>query len=681
MGAAESSPRVGADGKMNHHHDYHGNFCTPPNHNTTSDTFNVCQLPSKKCLSPTHRNCSQQPKDGRSSCNTISTILTSESAPYTPHSSRCEDLPYSPVTVIRDDSSDDCWGGQVLMSILSRILPQKKHAISFNESFNSINSVKFANDNATTTVVESESIPNIVHDLSLPNQLALPSDLSCPDLEKSPHTRQQLRENSELEDEAILPQNNSTFPNKRNHHMPLIEKQHENDLEDLYHYLHDASKQEAESEFDAAISNLEEFLDQSRSFTSSSFYGEHLRAATLHKLGLCQWKAGRYFFSEHIFLDCIHMYQRLLDEDNLATDEPALFSQLVLETAHVLVSAGRVYLSKGEEDAAMRCYNECVQHLSSIPKSTCTVAAPITPERLFGQACVGAGRVYSLKGRLKSSLNRYKRALRTQLGSSADSPVASDDISALPIHEARVPPSDIAETLSHLGRLYEQWNDLDRAMECHANALSIYKSELDPYAVDIGYASNNVGQLYLRFGRYDEAEEAFVTAHQVFSIRLGNNHRNTADALLSIGQLNASQGRHKKALSMFKRVLRAQPAVSGQLLAVTFHSIAWSYEASYKLEKALKYYEQTLSVLDTALPCHLNRARLLHRMAKIAMQAVDSKGDYVLLDQALTWLEEAAEIYNHNEGKAPIEVLHLESSIEETRKRLRRKAQMFTTQC
>ena len=116
----------------------------------------------------------------------------------------------------------------------------------------------------------------------------------------------------------------------------------------------------------------------------------------------------------------------------------------------------------------------------------------------------------------------------------------------------------------------------------------------------------------------------------------------------------------------------------GQLLAVTLHSIACSYEATLRLEMALKYYQREANVLSTTLsPCHLNRARLLHNMAKIAMQAVDSMGEYLLLDQALPWLEEAAEIYNINEGRAVNhELLNLESSIEEIRKRMRRKKQM-----
>ncbi|KAL7543667.1 hypothetical protein ACHAXR_013495 [Thalassiosira sp. AJA248-18] len=427
-------------------------------------------------------------------------------------------------------------------------------------------------------------------------------------------------------------------------------------------FLHDASKCESDTEVDIEISSLEEFIQKSQSSASTSFACAHSKAAALHKLGILQWKCGRYFFSEHALADCLNLYQHLLDKCN--PDH----SLLVLENSHVFVSMGRVYLSKGEGDAAMQCYRECVRLLSFIPKSTCSLTT-MTPVRLFAQACVGAGRALASQGKLKASLKRYKRALKVQLGyPAADSPVDREEISALKVDKATVPLNDVAETFSHLGRLYEQRNDLHRAMECFAESLAIYRSVLDPYAVDIGYVLNNIGQLYLRLGRAAEAEDYLIRSHQVFSLSLGRNHRNTADALLSIGQLYASQGQHKKALTTYKRVLRAEPAVFGQLHAVTLHSIACSYEAIFRLGKALRYYQKLVSALSiTPSPHHLNRARLLHHMAEIAIQVVDSTGEHVLLDESADWLEEAAEI----NGKFDSELLY--ESIKETTKRIKRR--------
>ena len=87
-------------------------------------------------------------------------------------------------------------------------------------------------------------------------------------------------------------------------------------------------------------------------------------------------------------------------------------------------------------------------------------------------------------------------------------------------------------------------------------------------------------------------------------------------------------------------------------------------------EKALKYYQREVNLRATLSPYHVNIARLLHHMAQIAMQAVDCNGDYLYLDQASNWLEEAAEIIcEQNEGNSA-ELQQLESSIEDTRNRI-----------
>mmetsp|Transcript_18072 Transcript_18072/g.39051 ORF Transcript_18072/g.39051 Transcript_18072/m.39051 type:complete len:701 (-) Transcript_18072:54-2156(-) len=685
----ETVPQVDCTMNGDDEHDDNDSFCRVPA-SAAHEQPKMYRLPTKQSgvSTPTRRN-----------CTTSSTMLTLESAPIPSSSYESDDEYYSPSSRV---DPEDCWGSLVLQSLFSLISPKKKNAISCNESIDprssrvavtddsddtpvkkSANAQEFQFDSLSDTSEKSWASPNGVEDFPLSSsssESALSSKrlhynhLGPPLIED----QQQQDDSEDLAQEFPLP-SESNLPSKRLHchHLqpPFAEQDDSGVLSEApHHFLDAASKYEAESNLNAAISCLEQFLYQSQ-FLTTSFECEHSKASALHKLGILQWKCGRYFFSEHVLLDCLHIYQSLLDRNNnSAKRETEVHSQLALETAHVLVSTGRVYLSKGEGDAAMECYNECIRHLSSIPRSKCN-SVPITPARIFAQACVGAGRVLASQGRSKASLKRYKRALKIQLGHQvADSPSTRGEIHALSVHEARVPLIDIAETLSHLGRLYEQCNNFARAMECHTRALAFYRSVLDPNAVDIGYASNNLGQLYLRIGRVAEAEEAFKTAHQVFSLRLGKNHRNTADALLSIGQLYASQGLHNKALSTFKRVLRSKPAVFGELLAATFHSIACSYDATFRLDKALKYYQREVNVLiGTLSPYHVSVARILHHMAKIAIQSVDCKGEYMYLDQTVNWLEEAAEIYHNNKGKVyNHELLHLESSLEETRKRIKR---------
>lgn len=645
------------------------------------DNDSICNAPNRAqhaYVSPLKQGCSSP---ARPNCATLSTVLTAESRLLTPHSSyeQCEDSHR-----FHDESAeDDCWGGSVLQSILSFITPQKKNVVS------ACGHEALPDASATKNACQSQASLNDQFEFSWDRALdagdgaaaksptrvqdfPLLPDTSSDDHACNRRLQLQFSQESQMaghpnsgrnqEDESPLP-SKCVLPSKR------VGRYEQHDVQESLQHLLDAAQHfEAESNFDAAITSLEEFVDKSQSLAGASFASEHSRATALHQLGILQWKAGNYFFSEHTLSDCLHLYYSMLDETNGSLFcQRELHHQILLEASHVLISLGRVHLSKGEGDVAMTCYDECVRRLASIPKASIS-SAVMTPARIFAQACVGAGRVLVSQGRLVKALKRYRRALKVQLGYQA-----GEEIATLSTDYARVPLNDVAETLSHLGRLHELQNDMGRATECHAQALNLYQSLLDPTAVDIGYASNNVGKVYLRLGHLAEAEEALLKAHQVFSLRLGTDHRNTADALLSIGQLQASQGRHTKALATFKRVLRTKPF--GELLAATYHCIATSQEALFRLGKALKYYQREADILRETLPHNnLGLARLLHHMAKSACKAVNDEGEYTHLDEANGWLSQASEIYYCNEGQLlDNELLHLESSIEDVRRRMNRK--------
>ncbi|KAL7479014.1 hypothetical protein ACHAW6_004764, partial [Cyclotella cf. meneghiniana] len=373
------------------------------------------------------------------------------------------------------------------------------------------------------------------------------------------------------------------------------------------------------------------------------------RASALHKLGCLQWKCGRYQLGSFALVEATNLYDRLIDDFSCRIT-PHVLSNLIFASSNTLISKGRIHLSNGEGAAAMQCYHECVHRLSSIQSSSYGTESA----RIFSQACLGAGRVLLAQGRLKASLKRFKRALTVQLGyQGADTPVSREDISALSFDEAHVPLPDIAETLSHLGNLYEEQNNVDQAMQCYTQSFQLYSRALGPNHVDTGEVSLKLGRIHHRLGHFYEARQAFRRAHQIFGNNLGQNHRNSHAALLYLGMLYASRGQHKQALNMYHRVLHAQRATFGRDghadLALTFHCIATSNEAIFKLEKAIKYYEEELRILEKTLhPYHLDIAKLLHHMAMLTMNAVDNKGNYLMLNELINWLEKATEVYRHH---------------------------------
>lgn len=667
MGAAESVPQTNASKDIN-----------VGDNNDGSELF--CPVPS----SESSRKSVIMPQKSRLSSTCTATILTYESTPCTHLSGEESDGEHDAMGHQSHHSIDeeDCWAGPVLRAILSLVTPRKMNAITSNNpstctlvtSDNYIVIQKVACNSELDVSDKSEKSwgsPVAVEDFPPPASTPLPLPRRLDFDLVAQHSSQDTNRVTTCNQATPLP-TADILPSKRpqNHHV----NQSLTETELLYQNNtgRDFEKTSLESRetIESEISSLEYYLSASIYSANNNFVCLHPKATALHKLGILHWKCGKYFFSESALTDCIHVYQHLINEFNADVHEPEVYSLLVLELAHVFITIGRVHLSTGEEDAAMQCYRESVRYLSCIPSSKCTNSlSNITPATIFAQACVGAGRVLASQGSLKASLKRYKRALKVQLGyREADSPVDKEDISSLSFHEAKVPLNDVAETLTHLGRLYELRNDLARAMECHLKSLAV----LDPNAVDVGYVMNNIGHIYLRLGKFQQAEDAFARSHEVFSQRLGKSHRNTADALLSIGQLYASQGHHRKALSTFKRVLRLDQVVFGQLLAKCLHLIAVSYEETFRLNKALKYYEREVNVLNDTSPNSLDKASLLQHMAKIAMQAVDNNGEYRMLDEAANWLEEAADIY-HQHGHVDSELPHLETFIDGARYRMKQR--------
>jgi len=377
-------------------------------------------------------------------------------------------------------------------------------------------------------------------------------------------------------------------------------------------------------------------------------------------------------------VDLIHylatnLYDRLIEDLSCGITHDVM-SNLILASSNTLISKGRLHLSNGEGAAAMQCYHECVHRLSSIQSSSDRSESA----RIFSQACLGAGRVLLAQGKLKASLKRFKRALTVQLGyQGAETTISREDISALSFDGAHVPLPDIAETLSHIGNLYEEQNNLSQAMQYYTKSFQLYSRALGPNHVDTGEVSLKIGRIHHRLGHFSEARQAFRRAHQIFGNNLGQNHRNSHAALLNLGMLYASRGQHKQALTMYHRVLHAQQTTFGgdahADLALTFHCIAASNEAIFKLEKAIKYYDEELRVLEKTLhPYHLDIAKLLHHMAMLTMNAVDNKGNYLMLNELIRWLEKAIEVYGHHNESNTFhnELACLHASLRELRKRV-----------
>eukprot|EP00956_Cyclotella_meneghiniana_P028479 scaffold66328_cov66-Cyclotella_meneghiniana.AAC.2 len=581
-------------------------------------------------------------KNIRSACTTSSTVLTYPSSPNSivevPRTPERSSI--SPDSYYKEQDENDeceapgvCFGGWVLNRIISPSRLSRNDAFTPSpESVDLRHQSKIEGSDHPLSPTKLELALNTCEDLT--------DGLSCSSV--SCHSLSSSSEAKHGESESIL-------------------------LESI---LSMASKSEKDCDFNAAVTHIENYLFESMNLSHQSTPGFEFRknlrkASALHKLGCLQWQCGRYQLSLSALVEACTIYDRLIDDTG---PSPLVLSKLTLASANVLVSLGRLHLSRGEGSAAMHCYRDCVQRLSPV-QATCDRSQSA---RLFSQACVGAGRVLISQDKLSSASKRFKRALKVQLGYE----MSFEEGHTLSLHSARVPLPDIAETFSHLGNLYVEQENLNQAKQCYTNSLQIYSISLGPNHVDTGNVSNKLGRIFQRLSRLPDAEQAFQRAHQIFLNNLGEYHRNTAAALLNLGMLYASQGKQKKAQTIYHRVLRCQQVTfNGEAhadLALTFHCIASSYEGSFKLDKAMKYYSEELRVLKATLhPYHLDIAKLLHHMAMVTMNIVDKEGNYLMLNESIDWLEEAFDVYKHHNALDAFqkELSYLQTSIRKLRKR------------
>ncbi|KAL3790344.1 hypothetical protein HJC23_002730 [Cyclotella cryptica] len=600
-------------------------------------------------------------RSSRSPCTTSSTVLTWQSSP-----NNNNEYPVTPTRldlsncyIGRDDEHDEssvtCFGEWFLRKLFSPSAFSKTDVFSFinNDPFHPKDSQESFKVSRNSNTEDADHLQSTQK----------PNEITPTRLELAWHAHDSdIHDGHSCLSTSPQPASDSGFASEQKEDVEMVQ---------LQTLLSMASRHEDDCSLNDAIVCLEKYLYQLHCLlpqTNTVF--ECRKAAALHKLGCLQWKCGRYHLSLFALIEAIALYDRLI-EGLSSGNTPDVFTNMILASSHTLISKGRLHLSRGEGAAAMQCYHECVRRLSSIQSSSDKSEAP----RIFSQACLGAGRVLLAQGKMKSSLKRFKRALKVQLGyQGTETP---EEISALSFDAALVPLLDIAETLSHLGNLYETKNSLDQAMQCYMKSFQIYSTALGPNHVDTGEASFKLGRIHHRLDCSSEAKQAYRRAHQIFVNTFGENHRNSQAALLNLGMLYASRGRHKQALIMYHRVLQAQKTTFGvdthPDLALTLHCIATSNEAIFKLEKAVQYYEEELRILEKTLhPYHLDIAKLLHHMAKVTMNAVDSKGNYIMLNESIRWLEKATEVYrHHNESNAfHNELRCLYASLRELRKRV-----------
>ncbi|CAF3832509.1 unnamed protein product, partial [Rotaria sp. Silwood1] len=108
----------------------------------------------------------------------------------------------------------------------------------------------------------------------------------------------------------------------------------------------------------------------------------------------------------------------------------------------------------------------------------------------------------------------------------------------------------LADSLDHLGIVYQEMDDNDKAIECYKKVLNIKRKTLPLTHPSLSASLNNLGVIYRQQDDYDQALEYYIQALQVETIALAFDHLDLADTYNSLCTLCCDQAKYKKALEM-----------------------------------------------------------------------------------------------------------------------------------
>jgi len=209
----------------------------------------------------------------------------------------------------------------------------------------------------------------------------------------------------------------------------------------------------------------------------------------------------------------------------------------------------------------------------------------------------------------------------------------------------------IARTLNNLGGVLRDQGNLDPALSCFQEALSISRSLGEGKTALVGATArtlNNLGTVLRDQGKLDEALGCFREAQALDEGSFGPDHPYVASRLNNIGAVLRDRGGLDEALACFRRALAIDEAAYGPdhpNTANSLNNVASILRDRGQYAEALTYLRRALSIYENSLgPDHSSTANLLNNIGGI----LRDRGE---LDEALDCFTRALEIYQRLLGE------------------------------
>ncbi|CAF0859397.1 unnamed protein product [Adineta steineri] len=304
------------------------------------------------------------------------------------------------------------------------------------------------------------------------------------------------------------------------------------------------------------------------------------------------------------------------DEGAEKVEEYLSLSKQAMEECSPLIYFGRLLSNElGQVDRAGKYFNMLLKSL---------------PDDHPDIACVynGIGAVHDVRDELNLALKNYEIAYEMRRKqSSSNHPHSSGSLSnigriykakgdfntaldyyqqALTIEEKLYPGNNLQKAISigNIGRVYTDKKDFDRALNYFFRALEMFKHVLPHQHSDIATCLGVIGDAHEKKGNLDIALDYYQQQLNMEEQCLPFEHSNLSFDLGSIIGIYKKMDEIDKALDLCQEKLLVQKTRLGEnhpRIGRTLMIMADLIEDNNR-KKALKYYEQALSVLENCTP-------------------------------------------------------------------------------
>ena len=176
----------------------------------------------------------------------------------------------------------------------------------------------------------------------------------------------------------------------------------------------------------------------------------------------------------------------------------------------------------------------------------------------------------------------------------------------------------VAESLTDLASLFQEWGDFARAKQHFSEATRILKGQRHPDDALQAHLLNELGRFYYATDQFQLAETSYAKAI-VFSERAyGKNAPDTVTMRLNLAVLAYRRGQYHQAERLYKEICEAHKKIYGPehpKVAVPLANLAVLYRTMSRFQEAEPLYLHALKIQEKALgPNHPRVANTLSNM-------------------------------------------------------------------